>query len=187
MLRVLEDHQPLTLTGLGELLVCETGNNPSRLTARLVALGAVERRPGGKDRREVELRLTADGSKLARRVAEIEERMYKAIDHLLAGQDVEVILAILCGFVADRQLAKRWHRASPGRTHRPDRPRDTASRRTGARPAVAGGMEVVYTAEATTWGGREGRIASSDGVLDFESRIPAKTGLDLTPICNSRH
>ena len=42
-------------------------------------------------------------------------------------------------------------------------------------------MEVVYTAEATTWGGREGRIASSDGVLDFELRIPAKTGLDLTP------
>src|SRR5204862_2497912 len=35
-LRVLADHQPLTLTGLGELLVCETGDNPSRLVDRLV-------------------------------------------------------------------------------------------------------------------------------------------------------
>ena len=123
VLRVLEDHQPLTLTGLGELLVCETGNNPSRLTARLVALGAVERRPGGKDRREVELRLTADGSKLARRVAEIEERMYKAIGGLLAGQDVEVILAILRGFVADLPAGKALAR----RVARADAPHASAS------------------------------------------------------------
>lgn len=36
VLRVLADHQPLTLIGLGELLICETGGSPSRLVDRLV-------------------------------------------------------------------------------------------------------------------------------------------------------
>jgi hypothetical protein len=31
VLQVLADRQPLTLTGFGELLVCESGTNPSRL------------------------------------------------------------------------------------------------------------------------------------------------------------
>jgi osmotically inducible protein OsmC len=37
-------------------------------------------------------------------------------------------------------------------------------------------MNVLYTAEATAWGGREGRAASSDGVLDVELRIPKEMG-----------
>jgi Ohr subfamily peroxiredoxin len=37
-------------------------------------------------------------------------------------------------------------------------------------------MDVLYTAEATAWGGREGRAASSDGVLDLELRIPKEMG-----------
>src|SRR5438309_639557 len=37
-------------------------------------------------------------------------------------------------------------------------------------------MQVLYTAEATAWGGREGRVASSDGVLDLELAIPKAMG-----------
>src|SRR3954451_20095746 len=41
VLRVLRDHGPLTLNALGGLLVCETGNSPSRLVDCLVAQGLV--------------------------------------------------------------------------------------------------------------------------------------------------
>src|SRR6188472_3465412 len=68
-LRVLADHQPLSLSGLGELLVCETGDNPSRLVDRLVKVGLVDRRADPSDRRHVTLRLTPLGKRLARDVA----------------------------------------------------------------------------------------------------------------------
>lgn len=51
VLRVLSDHQPLTLNALGELLVCETGNSPSRLVDRLVAQDLVQRDTDPHDRR----------------------------------------------------------------------------------------------------------------------------------------
>ena len=37
-------------------------------------------------------------------------------------------------------------------------------------------MNVLYTAESTAWGGREGRAASSDGVLDVQLAIPKELG-----------
>ncbi|MCZ0975304.1 MarR family transcriptional regulator [Streptomyces albulus] len=43
VLRLLAERQPLTLSGLGALLVCESGGNPSRLVDRLVAAGLVRR------------------------------------------------------------------------------------------------------------------------------------------------
>jgi len=43
VLRLLGDYAPLTLTGLGELLVCGSGTNPSRLVDRTVELGLVTR------------------------------------------------------------------------------------------------------------------------------------------------
>ena len=44
VLRVLADHGPLSLNGLGSLLVCESGSNPSRLIDRIVARGLVDSR-----------------------------------------------------------------------------------------------------------------------------------------------
>ncbi|MFI2345621.1 hypothetical protein ACH492_00880 [Streptomyces sp. NPDC019443] len=51
VLRLLAERQPLSMSGLGALLVCESGNNPSRLTGwspagsyaarRAVATGAM--------------------------------------------------------------------------------------------------------------------------------------------------
>ena len=37
-------------------------------------------------------------------------------------------------------------------------------------------MQILYTAEATAWGGREGRSASSDGNLDVQLVVPAELG-----------
>lgn len=77
VLRLLGDHAPLTLTGLGELLVCESGTNPSRLVDRTVELGLVDRAtPDVGDRRQVILQLTAKGRSLEESVRQIEERMY---------------------------------------------------------------------------------------------------------------
>jgi Ohr subfamily peroxiredoxin len=37
-------------------------------------------------------------------------------------------------------------------------------------------MDALYTAEATAWGGREGRSASSDGHVDVQLVIPKELG-----------
>ena len=54
VLRILGDHGPLSLTGLGELLVCESGRNPSRLVDRLVGVawwsGSWQQRIGARSR-----------------------------------------------------------------------------------------------------------------------------------------
>ena len=37
-------------------------------------------------------------------------------------------------------------------------------------------MSILYTAEATAWGGREGRAASNDGNLDVQLVLPKELG-----------
>jgi Ohr subfamily peroxiredoxin len=37
-------------------------------------------------------------------------------------------------------------------------------------------MNILYTAEATAWGGREGRTASTDGLLDVTLAVPKELG-----------
>jgi osmotically inducible protein OsmC len=37
-------------------------------------------------------------------------------------------------------------------------------------------MQILYTAESTAWGGREGRAASSDGNLDVQLVVPKELG-----------
>jgi DNA-binding MarR family transcriptional regulator len=98
VLRVLADHAPLSLNGLGSLLVCESGSSPSRLVDRVVAQGLVRRRPGTIDGREVELTLTPEGERLSREVAAIEDAMYAEID-AITGEDVHATLDFLRAFI----------------------------------------------------------------------------------------
>ncbi|WP_448003223.1 MarR family winged helix-turn-helix transcriptional regulator [Agromyces bauzanensis] len=111
VIRVLADRQPLTLVGLGELLVCETGTNPSRLVDRLVAAGLVSREPGPHDRRQVALTLTDHGTVAAARIAEAESRLYETIDDLTEGTPVRETLATLRAvashFPAGQAVARR--------------------------------------------------------------------------------
>jgi MarR family transcriptional regulator, organic hydroperoxide resistance regulator len=95
VLRVLRDHQPLTLTGLGELLICEHGTNPSRLVDRLVGADMVRRDTAAGDRRQVTLSLTDTGDQLAARVLEVEERLYRSLEELTAGRPVEQAVDVL--------------------------------------------------------------------------------------------
>lgn len=95
VLRVLADHQPLTLTGLGELLICEHGTNPSRLVDRLVSAGLVRRETSLGDRRQVTLSLTAEGEDGARQIIEIEEHLYRTLDALTVDQPVDQALVVL--------------------------------------------------------------------------------------------
>jgi DNA-binding MarR family transcriptional regulator len=101
VLRVLADHAPLTLTGLGELLVCESGTNPSRLVDRTVELGLVDRAtPDAGDRRQVILQLTAKGRELEGAVRGIEEAMYAGLDGIGTAAELATVIAVLERVVA---------------------------------------------------------------------------------------
>lgn len=119
VLRVLADHQPLTMLGLGELLVCETGSSPSRLVDRLVAAGLVRRDSARSDRRQVTLTLTDAGERAAADIAEVEQRLYHVIDQLTIDQPLEETLTLLRAFAdnfpAGQALARRTGRESAPR------------------------------------------------------------------------
>ena len=111
VLRVLADHQPLTLLGLGELLVCETGGSPSRLVDRLVTAGLIQRKTNPADRRQVTLTLTRDGEGVAGRIAAVERDLYQLIDEGTTDTPVDdaiVVLRRLAGiFPAGQAVARR--------------------------------------------------------------------------------
>jgi DNA-binding MarR family transcriptional regulator len=113
VLRVMAGHQPLTLLGLGELLVCETGGSPSRLVDRLVTAGLVRREPDPADRRHVTLSLTARGTRVAKKITAAEERLYEAIDAYTNGQPLpqalRLLRALAGAFPAGQALARRQH------------------------------------------------------------------------------
>ncbi|MEV0350730.1 MarR family transcriptional regulator [Nonomuraea sp. NPDC050680] len=111
VLRILADRPPLTLNGLGDLLVCESGNSPSRLVDRLATMGLVDRQVSAHDRRHIELSLTEEGRRLARQITTIEDDLYRSIDAAAEGRDLDQVTAFLRAFVADlpagRALARR--------------------------------------------------------------------------------
>jgi DNA-binding MarR family transcriptional regulator len=102
VLRVLGDAAPLSLSALGELLVCESGTNPSRLVDRLVAVELVERRTLETDRRAVELTLTIEGAALETKVRAIESAMYDGLDSVGSPAELAAAMEILERFVAGR-------------------------------------------------------------------------------------
>lgn len=113
VLRVLQEHAPLSLAEVGDLLVCETGS-PSRLVARLVKAGLIEQRPSETDSRKVTLTLTQAGQDAALRVAAVEAGMYATIDSLLERNPASELIALLRRFVEGRPagmaLARRTGR-----------------------------------------------------------------------------
>ena len=92
VLRLLAEREPLTLTGLGELLICESGTNPSRLVDRLVRAGLVPRDTDTGDRRSIVLTLTPKGHETAKAAAKVEKEMHDFIDSRSAGHDPEALI-----------------------------------------------------------------------------------------------
>ena len=111
VIRVLDERAPLTLAGLGELLLCETGTGPSRLVDRLVGSGLVLRSVDATDRRSVSLTLTPAGRALSEHIALVENGLYEVMDSLSAGHDVaptlELLRALLAPFPSGKALARR--------------------------------------------------------------------------------
>jgi DNA-binding MarR family transcriptional regulator len=83
-LLVVADRQPLTLAGLGKLLVCESGSSPSRLVDRLVNQGLMVRAEDPDDRRRVTLSLTAAGQATARHAREAEAQLHQVLAQVAA-------------------------------------------------------------------------------------------------------
>ncbi|MFG1608696.1 MarR family winged helix-turn-helix transcriptional regulator [Actinoplanes sp. NPDC049265] len=111
VLSLLRERQPLTLTGLGRLLVCESNSNPSRLVDRLIGLGLVDRRVPEHDRRQTELSLTDHGEQVAGEIVHLEQSFLATVDEAAQGHDVDQITGFLRTFVADlpsgRAIARR--------------------------------------------------------------------------------
>ncbi|TME07391.1 MAG: winged helix DNA-binding protein [Chloroflexi bacterium] len=117
VLRVLQEHQPLSLIALGELLVCESGS-PSRLVNGLVEADLVKRVPSATNGRMVTLTLTAKGEEMATRVGAVEAALYEFITKALEGQSFSEGIALLWRLVEGRPageaLARRIRRVHEG-------------------------------------------------------------------------
>ena len=100
-IRILGDHGPLTLSGLGGMLVCESGSNPSRLVDKLVGAGLVDRALGVDDRRQVTLSLTPEGGDAEAAVRAIEAAFYADLDTALGDIDPAALIDVLRRFSAD--------------------------------------------------------------------------------------
>ena len=114
VLSLLNERKVLTLSGLGELLVCESGTNPSRLVDRLVTQGMVERARSATDGREVLLQLTSTGRRAAAQVASIEGELYASLEVLPTRHGVDATIALLRDFIGDlpsgQAVARRFPR-----------------------------------------------------------------------------
>ena len=99
VIRCLEDHGPMSLKALGELLVCE-GGSPSRLVDAMVTREMVTRIENASDRRQVRLELTRTGRTLARKVRSIEAALYDRIGQGLGEAGLTTALALLRPLVA---------------------------------------------------------------------------------------
>jgi DNA-binding MarR family transcriptional regulator len=110
VLGVLAEHQPLSLGGLGELLVCETGTNPSRIVDRLVSGGLVGRETDPDDRRQVLLSLTDEGHELAKRVATAEARLEETLEELIGDQPTGPAIDLLWSIAAHFPTGQALHR-----------------------------------------------------------------------------
>ena len=113
VLRVLQEHQPLSLIALGEMLVCESGS-PSRLVNGLVEADLVKRVPSATNGRMVTLTLTEKGEEMATRVGAVEAELYEFITQALEGQSLSEGIALLWSLVKGRPageaLARRKRR-----------------------------------------------------------------------------
>ncbi|QLD10975.1 MarR family winged helix-turn-helix transcriptional regulator [Microbacterium oleivorans] len=114
VITVLGERGPLTLKGLGELLVCETGS-PSRLVDSLVRRGIVDRVDNPTDRREVLLELTADGQKLRPRVAKAEASINDALLDAFGDDGVAAVAAKARDFLAGSNAGAALERRFGGR------------------------------------------------------------------------
>lgn len=113
VLHLLAKYEPLTLTGLGELLVCEAGTNPSRLVARLIDAGLVQKQSVANDARQISLSLTSEGRARQDGAREIEEHVHNRMRTALLGADLGALASALTGLVRDTPAGDAIARRTP--------------------------------------------------------------------------
>lgn len=79
VIALLGERGTLGLKELGEMLVCETGDSPSRLVSRLIDKGLLSRERDEIDGRAVSLSLTPGGRKLYKSVVQPSDRAMREI------------------------------------------------------------------------------------------------------------
>lgn len=101
VLQVLDQFGELSLSELGERLVCETGS-PSRLVKSMVAEGLIDRKPDPADARALRLSLTDNSRNLMSKVNEIEEVYNQSVGDLAKDLPfpLETLMDVLHQFVA---------------------------------------------------------------------------------------
>lgn len=111
VLVVLGEHGPLTLKGLGSLLVCESGS-PSRLVDVLVRRGVVDRVDNPMDRRQILLQLTKSGRRLLPDIRAVEEGIDASLSHVfeegISAEMVERMRRFLTGTNTGDALQRRF-------------------------------------------------------------------------------
>lgn len=120
VLRVLQDHQPLSLIALGKLLICESGS-PSRLINGLVEADLVKRVPSATNGRMVVLTLTEKGQEMATRVRTEEATLYESMSNTLNQLSLEDGIALLWRFVEGRPAGEALARRIRG-MHEAEKP-----------------------------------------------------------------
>ncbi|MBP2623768.1 MarR family winged helix-turn-helix transcriptional regulator [Streptococcus oricebi] len=108
VIRVLDQYGPLSLKGLGELLICEE-KSPSRLVQALIKKDLVHREISSQDKRRSLLSLTEAGQKLARQVAEQEAFWGKELEKQVPNlaEFSRVLEAYLAGSFYEDKLRRR--------------------------------------------------------------------------------
>src|SRR4051812_31015346 len=106
--------RPLTVSEVGELLVCEPGS-PSRLVSSLVGAGLVTRNAHERDGRAAALALTGAGNRLARSIRAAEEKFHEDLRSRMGSQrDTEAMLRALRRLAGDGASAAALERRRPG-------------------------------------------------------------------------
>ncbi len=119
VLHLLAEYGPLTLTGLGELLVCESGTNPSRLVARLIDAGLVQKQSVANDARQISLSLTVQGHARQEGARQIEKHLHDRMRTALYGVDLGALASALTGLVRDTPVGDAIARRTPTRKGTP--------------------------------------------------------------------
>lgn len=105
VLRVLQDYQPISLSELGGLLVCESGS-PSRLVNGLVTAGLVQRVVSAHDRRYVTLTLTQRGEERATQVGAVEAVLHQQLEQLIQDVPIAEVMEMFWRYIENRPAGK---------------------------------------------------------------------------------
>lgn len=110
---VLNEHGPLTLKGLGGLLVCESGS-PSRLVDTLVRRGLVDRVDNPMDRRQVLLQLTNEGRRLRPKIAAVDVHIDELLRDAFSDELLHAMVQRTRVFLADSNAGAALNRRFTG-------------------------------------------------------------------------